>query len=142
MKTHQIVRNEPLLYIVQPKLEPTVSYMQKSFKAQRNSSEKIEEDHRVNETHLTEAEQVLQEHKKTKLFQEMTLEEKLQFLTKLPNQLSSIKCKLVTKKGDYKGFICEYTNEYVVFQIEKGDKINIPVKQIVSISLIGLGKDK
>jgi hypothetical protein len=142
MKTHQIVQNEPLLYIVQPKLEPTVSYMQKTFKGQRNRSEKIAGDHRNNETHLTETEQVLKEHEKTKLFQEMTLEEKLQFLTKLPKELSSIKCKLVTKKGDYKGLICEYTNEHVVFQIEKGDKMNIPVKQIVSVSLIGLGKEK
>ncbi|MBA2874951.1 CotO family spore coat protein [Thermaerobacillus caldiproteolyticus] len=142
MKTNQVVRNEPLLYIVQPKLEPTVSYMQKSFKEEKKSSEKVEKDDRIHETDLKDVEQFFQENVKTKLFQDMDLEEKLQFLTTLPNQLSSIKCQLATKKRNYKGFICEYKNEHVIFQTEKHDKVNIPVEQIVSISLIGLGKEK
>lgn len=121
-----IVPNEPLLYIVQPKLEPKVSYMQQSFQAKKA----------LNRANKFEQKQI-----HPKQFQEMTLEEQVQFLTKLPNQLSAIKCKIVTKKGEYQGFISEYRNGHVKFQIEKGDKITIPFKQIVSVSLIGFGKE-
>ncbi|MCZ0756156.1 CotO family spore coat protein [Anoxybacillus sp. J5B_2022] len=120
----QIVPNEPLLYIVQPKLEPKTSYMQQLFQAKKAAN-------RANK---------LEAVMNTKQFQEMTLEEQVQFLVKLPQQLSPIKCKIVTKKGEYQGFISEYRNGHLRFQMEKGEKITIPFKQVVSVSLIGFAK--
>lgn len=111
----QSVPNEPLLYIVQPKLEPKTSYMQQLFQAKKTVSRP----------------------RGMKPFQEMTLEEQVQFLVKLPQQLAT-KCKMVTKKGEYEGFIAEYRNGHIKFQIDKGEKITIPFKQVESVALIGL----
>ncbi|WP_027408903.1 CotO family spore coat protein [Anoxybacteroides tepidamans] len=128
----QAVPNEPLLYIVQPKLEPKVSYMQQSFQAKKYAPQRASKGKRGEDE---------QKSIHSKQFQEMTLEEQIQFLTKLPNQLSKIKCKLTTKKGEHKGFVLEYKNGHVRFQIEKGKQINIPFNQIISVSLIGFGKE-
>lgn len=113
----QRVPNEPLLYIVQPKLEPKTSYMQQLFQAKKTANRTRER----------------------KQFQQMTLEEQVQFLVKLPQPLAT-KCKMVTKKGAYEGFIVDFRNGHIKFQIEKGEKITIPFKQVESVSLIGLAK--
>ncbi|KXG10194.1 hypothetical protein AT864_01755 [Anoxybacillus sp. P3H1B] len=129
----QSVPNEPLLYIVQPNLEPKVSYMQQSFQAKKPRSSQ--------QTGIAEWGEDAQKQGKQKQFQEMTLEEQIQFLVKLPNQMSRIKCHLVTRKGEYKGFILEYRNGHVKFQTDRGNKFTIPFNQIDSVTLIGFSKD-
>ncbi|WP_044748659.1 CotO family spore coat protein [Aeribacillus alveayuensis] len=130
MKTHQAVPNSPLLYIVQPKLEQAVTYMQETFIGHTKKAKK-----------LTERE--LRKTFETKDFQEMTLGEKLNFLANLPAHLSKIKCNLIVDNKNYEGYIVEYKDKQVIFQTAKDNKrVTIPLEKIVSLTLIGLGEEQ
>ena len=139
MKTHQAVPNSPLLYIVQPKLEQSVTYMQKTFIGHTEKIKKqTEEPQSVKET-----ERDLRETFKTKDFQEMTLGEKLNFLSNLPAHLSNIKCSLVMDNKNYEGYIVGYKDKQVIFQTAKERKrVTIAEENIVSLTLIGLGEEQ
>jgi|GEM_PF-722929 len=135
MKKNETVLNVPLLYIVQPRLEPTVSHMQMSY---RENTQKGEVKLKATPGFDKEIERrtVRNEFKQ---FQEMELDEQLRFLANLPNRLAHLKCKLVTKNGEYEGILRGYDRDVVLFLDIANDKqLEISVQQIVSITLIGL----
>jgi hypothetical protein len=132
MKTHQAIPNSPLLYIVQPKLKQTVTYMQETFIGHTEKAKKQT---------AKETETELRGTFETKDFQEMTLGEKLNFLANLPAHLSNIKCNLVMDNKNYEGYIIEYKDKQVIFQTAKDNKrVIISPEKIVSLTLIGLGE--
>jgi hypothetical protein len=134
MKTQHAVPNSPLLYIVQPKLEQAVTYMQGTFIGHTEKAKKQT---------AKETKRELRETFETKDFQEMTLGEKLNFLANLPAHLSNIKCSLITDNKNYEGYIIGYKDKQVVFQTAKDRKrVTISRENIVSLTLIGLEEEK
>ncbi|MFC4184246.1 hypothetical protein [Saccharococcus thermophilus] len=72
MKRRDIMENEPLLYIVQPKLERAVAYMQRTFKSKAAIEQKMKQkSERENDEMVQENLNQQQE----KQFQQMSLEE-------------------------------------------------------------------
>ncbi|RAK15357.1 spore coat protein CotO [Anoxybacillus vitaminiphilus] len=129
MKTHQAVPNSPLLYIVQPKLKQTVTYMQETFIGHAEKDKKQTQE--------------AQETFATKEFQKMTLGEKLNFLANLPAHLANIKCNLIMDNTNYEGYIIEYKDKQVVFQTAKdNERITLLPEKIVSLTLIGLEEEQ
>lgn len=123
MERRDMVENEPLLYIVQPKRDRAVAYMQRTFQSsaavgQRTGSEELAE-------------------QQEKQFQQMTLEEQLSFLANLPAHLSNIKCKLISTNGEREGIIRQYDGMEIVMDTAFGEAV-IPRKEVVSLALIGL----
>jgi hypothetical protein len=139
MKRSDIVENEPLLYIVQPKLERTVAYMQRTFQSKAAVKQKPE---RKSEW---ESDEIVQENlnqQQEKQFQQMSLEEKLSFLANLPAPLSHMKCKLVSTDGEKEGLIRKYDGTEITIDTASGT-FAIPRKEVVSVALIGLsGKEE
>ncbi|SFA42992.1 hypothetical protein SAMN05192569_100545 [Parageobacillus thermantarcticus] len=128
MERRDMVENEPLLYIVQPKLDRVVAYMQRTFQSraavgQRTRSEEL-------------AEKNLDQQQE-KQFQQMSLEEQLSFLANLPAHLSNIKCKLISTNGEREGIIRQYDGMEIVMDTAFGEAV-IPRKEVVSLALIGL----
>jgi hypothetical protein len=139
MKTKQAVPNSPLLYIVQPKLKQTVTYMQKTFIGHTGKAKKQTEESQT----VKETEGHLRKTFETKDFQEMTLSEKLNFLANLPAHLSNIKCNLIVGNKNYEGYIIEYKDKQVIFQTAKdNERVTISTEKIVSLTLIGLGEEQ
>ncbi|MBA2872142.1 hypothetical protein HNQ85_002432 [Anoxybacillus calidus] len=139
MKTHQAVPNSPLLYIVQPKLKQTVTYMQETFIAH---TEKVKKQTEESQT-IKETEGHLRKAFETKGFQEMTLGEKLNFLANLPAHLSKIKCNLIIDNKNYEGYIIEYKDKQVIFQTAKdNERVTISTEKIASLTLIGIGEEQ
>lgn len=128
MERRDMIENKPLLYIVQPKLDRVVAYMQRTFQSraavgQRTGSEEL-------------AEKNLDQQQE-KQFQQMSLEEQLSFLANLPAHLSNIKCKLVSANGEREGIIRQYDGTEIVMETAFGRAV-IPRKEVVSLALIGL----
>jgi hypothetical protein len=134
MKRNDIVENEPLLYIVQPKLERTVAYMQRTFKS------KAAVEQQTKQKSEWKSGEIVQENLKPqqeKQFQQMSLEEKLSFLASLPAPLSHMKCKLVSIDGEKEGIIHKYDGKEITIDTVSGTFV-IPRKEVVSVTLIGL----
>ncbi|EZP78834.1 hypothetical protein H839_03161 [Parageobacillus genomosp. 1] len=136
MKRSDIVENEPLLYIVQPKLERTVAYMQRTFKSKAPVKQELK--------HKSEWEngEIVQENlnqQQGKQFQQMSLEEQLSFLASPPASLSHVKCKLVSIDGEKEGIIRKYDGTEITIDTVSGTFV-IPRKEVVSIALIGLSR--
>jgi hypothetical protein len=128
MERRDMIENKPLLYIVQPKLDRVVAYMQRTFQSraavgQRTRSEEL-------------AEKNLDQQQE-KQFQQMSLEEQLSFLANLPAHLSNIKCKLVSTNEEREGIIRQYDGTEIVMETAFGRAV-IPRKEVVSLALIGL----
>jgi hypothetical protein len=139
MKTNQAVPNSPLLYIVQPKLKQTVTYMQKTFIGHTEKTKKKTQESQI----VKETEGHLRKTFETKDFQKMTLGEKLNFLANLPAHLSKIKCNLIIDNKNYEGYIIEYKDKQVIFQTAKdNERVTISTEKIVSLTLIGLGEEQ
>ena len=134
MKRRDIVENEPLLYIVQPKLERAIAYMQQTFKSKAT----IEQSEWGNGEIVQENQTRQQE----KQFQQMSLEEQLSFLASLTEPHSHMRCKLVSKGGEKEGIIRKYDGTEITIDTVSGTFV-IPRKEVVSVTLIGLsGKEE
>jgi hypothetical protein len=131
MKRRDMVENEPLLYIVQPKLERVVSYMQKTFKSKKAVEKKMGHENEWGH------EEIVQEQEKQ--FQQMSLEEQLSFLANLPEHFSNIKCKLVSTDGEREGIIRKYDKTEIIMDTAFGEVV-IPRKEVVSLTLIGFSE--
>jgi hypothetical protein len=131
MKRRDMVENEPLLYIVQPKRERVVSHMQKTFKSKKAVEKKTEHENEWGH------EEIVQQQEKQ--FQQMSLEEQLSFLANLPEHLSNIKCKLVSTDGEREGIIHKYDKTEIIMDTAFGEVV-IPRKEVVSLTLIGFSE--
>jgi hypothetical protein len=135
MKRSDIIENEPLLYIVQPKLERTVAYMQRTFKSKAavEQNQKERQNGEMVQEHLNQQQE--------KQFQQMSLEEQLSFLASPPASLSHVKCKLVCIDGEKEGIIRKYDGAEITIDTVSGAFV-IPRKEVVSVALIGLSREE
>jgi hypothetical protein len=136
MKRRDMVENEPLLYIVQPKRERVVSHMQRTFKSKAITKQRTEHE---NEWEREELAQENLDQQQEKQFQHMSLEEQLSFLSNLPTNLSNVKCKLISKDGEREGIIRKYDGKEIIMDTAFGEVV-IPRKEVVSLTLIGLSE--
>jgi hypothetical protein len=136
MKQSDMVENEPLFYIVQPKRERVVSYMQRTFKSKAIIEQKTEHE---NEWEHEELGQNNLDQQQEKQFQQMSLEEQLSFLANFPTHLSNVKCKLVSTDGEREGIIRKYDGTEIVMDTAFGE-VAIPRKEVVSLTLIGISE--
>lgn len=128
MERRDMVENKPLLYIVQPKLDRVVAYMQRTFQSRAAAGQKVRSKG-FDEKNLDQQQE--------KQFQQMSLEEQLSFLANLPAHLSNIKCKLISTNGEREGIIRQYDGTEIIIDTVFGEDV-IPRKEVVSLALIGL----
>ncbi|WP_243385681.1 spore coat CotO family protein [Bacillus kexueae] len=121
MKKHQSHQNPPLMYIIQPDLEPIFSSMQKSYIAKRKPQGKKEK-------------KATQAKPSTSSFHTLSIDQKINTLLHLPKGLEHVSCNIVTKeKETIKGRLDRLEEGYIYINDQK-----IKVEEIEDIQLIGL----
>lgn len=125
----KLVRNSPLLYIIQPQISEIDVKMQNYFVVKPNIEEKKQ---------LSSNDKIEETPKQPKLnFKEMSVEEQLEFLTKLPEKVKPIKCQFKTNVKDYKGIIVSQQEDIVEIKTElQKDNIQLKIEEIISISML------
>ncbi|USK34841.1 spore coat CotO family protein [Bacillus sp. F19] len=135
MKKHQSVKNPPLLYIVQPELEPVLTSMQKTYVLRKDlpaETAAVPEEPVLSEEVKAES-AMLKEKRLTKplhSFNDLTNKEKIELLLNLPERLSSLNCSISTNVKTHIGKVTEYKDECVLINGEK-----IPLNEIQAITL-------
>lgn len=119
----RLANNEPLLYINQPSLSKPKSYMQTEFdsKGERPSE------------HASKNNEALQTS-----FKQLSMEEKIDYLVKLPRELFQMKCQVSTKDKTYYGMIKQRDDQGIEMIHSGKQEVSIQISEIKSITLIGL----
>jgi len=132
LKKHHSFKNTPLMYIIQPELEPIFSSMQKSY-VLKKKKKKVEKNQ---ERHVEKEEKIAVEIEKKPItsFSMLTNEQKIQTLLNLPESLKHISCNIRTKNDEsYFGKITECKDGYVTIDSNK-----VKFDDIENITLIGI----
>ncbi|WP_102028065.1 CotO family spore coat protein [Salirhabdus sp. Marseille-P4669] len=73
-----------------------------------------------------------------KAFKEMTIEEKLTYLSNLPNQMLTMKCEIMTEDKKYRGVVLSYENDIVTMKsLQRSGRVEIPANKIIDVRLKG-----
>lgn len=119
----QLATNEPLLYVEQPELQRPKIKMQSEFISE-------EKDVQENETEQGDLAQTS--------FKNLSIEEKIQYLTEMPEDLFQMKCKFSTKDKTYFGRITESDTEMVEIIHSGRQRVTVNISELEQIQLIGL----
>lgn len=131
MRKQKVVETEPLLYIVQPKAMRAAAHMQETFTWTNRTQQTGDAPEQVEKEEEQRAFFVKKE------FQEMTLDEKLAFLTRLPAHLPPLKCQFATKEQRYEGVLKRCTATELTIADERGNETAIERAQLFSVMMIG-----
>ena len=153
MKKNQLMKRRPLLYIKQPEFDVAHSSMQKSYVQPKqkkeeqmplenslSSTEKNETDQREPGDENSKDQKTKENsNKKSTLFNDMNIEEKLHLLLDIPKHLQNVKCEVRTNKQTFKGYITDVKNGVVTMKgINSTNSATIDFEKIVSIRMLGL----
>lgn len=132
MKKHHSFKNTPLMYIIQPELEPVFSSMQKAYVLKKKSKKEVKNQEQHEEKRKKIEKEV--EKKPITSFSMLTNEQKIQTLLNLPESLKHISCNIRTTNDEsFFGKITEYKDGYVTIDSNK-----VKFEDIETITLIGI----
>ncbi|WP_042356456.1 CotO family spore coat protein [Bacillus rubiinfantis] len=78
--------------------------------------------------------------KPVKTFQEMNINEKIDYLLQIPKVLPPIPCVFYTKHENFQGYLNQFENNQVTIQFHNKATKEIPIDEISNIMMIGLKK--
>lgn len=71
-------------------------------------------------------------------FKDMTIDEKIAYLSNLPDHILRVKCEVQTENEAYKGIITDSIDDHVFIQVgRRSSSISIPYSEIISIRMLG-----
>lgn len=132
---------EPLLYIQQPHLKEPAAPMQDRYFGDYKKTKKREENlpPYMNRKGRGEDLESKKQRAGKKKFADMTILEKLAYLTNRSEYAPAVRCELITEsKQKYRGIIREKKQDIILFQPHhRKSPIEIAVKDIHAIHLLG-----
>ncbi|MRG87097.1 CotO family spore coat protein [Salinibacillus xinjiangensis] len=133
MSNEEKVSQKPLLYIVQPGIENVKATMQQYSvtKSEDTSSTKEAPTNTYDEPQSFEED-------RQKKFRDMTIEEKVNYLTSLPSQMPKMKCEVLCESGRYRGYVQSYEDEMVHMKtFHSPYRAEVNITEIENIRLLG-----
>jgi len=138
----------PLLYISQPQLKASQAPMQENYVGDYRKQRKIDASQAppMKKTQSKDKKKPSGDSSRTeeqqsskKKFMEMTITEKISYLTNRSEFAPSIRCEIMTaSKKKYRGIIRETEKEIVFLQLNnRKNRVEIAIKDIESIQLLG-----
>lgn len=165
-KKNKFARN-PLMYIQQPSISKPKARMQHSYQSSRQSAHKPEQNNQSqfpqdktstkrvtkrkpvtfeqkdasatdNDEEVSRPESENQSNNKEKVsFQDMTLEEKIDRLTKSKTHMvPKMRCAVSTETKTFRGIITDYVDKIVLMQVNR-KIVRIPFEDIKEIRMLG-----
>ncbi len=127
----------PLLYIVQP-TERVVEANMQSFASHKKAMKKESVATSSEQVNKEETDAVEDKHNERKSFKDMTIAEKLAYLTRLPNQMPKMKCEIIAGEKKYRGIVLQYDENIVTLKtFQRPSRVEIPFEDISDIKLKG-----
>jgi hypothetical protein len=75
---------------------------------------------------------------RVKSFKELSIEERLEYLINFPKVLPPVPCVFQTDSDKYHGYLTDYQDSVVTIQFHDQSTVNIPVKDLKDIVMIGI----
>ncbi|WP_411955191.1 CotO family spore coat protein [Alkalibacillus sp. S2W] len=118
----------PLLFISNPiQSEPEAKAQKQYYSLEETFSSKSE-----SESHATDATS------KRRKFHDMTIDEKLKYMTDMPVIMPKMKCEVITSNQIYVGTVEQCDDEQLVIRtVEQGFKVNMKRENIKDVRLKG-----
>ncbi|PFO06229.1 hypothetical protein COJ85_07780 [Bacillus sp. AFS076308] len=76
--------------------------------------------------------------KRVKPFKEMELLERLDYLINFPKVLPPVPCVFYTARGNFQGYLTEYTDQDVTIRFHNQTLKTIPLEQLTNVIMIGI----
>ncbi|PGV48037.1 CotO family spore coat protein [Bacillus sp. AFS037270] len=76
--------------------------------------------------------------KRVKPFKEMELLERLDYLINFPKVLPPVPCVFYTARGNFQGYLTEYTDQDVTIRFHNQTSKTIPLEQLTNVIMIGI----
>ncbi|WP_040979711.1 CotO family spore coat protein [Oceanobacillus jeddahense] len=138
----------PLLYISQPRLQESTAPMQENYvgdyrKQQKKNASQVPPKKKTqlkdNKTLSSENTHAKDQQSSKKKFMEMTIAEKINYLTNRSEFAPPIKCEIMTaSKKKYRGIIREKEKDTLFLQLyNRKNKVKIEIEDIENIQLLG-----
>ncbi|MFD1066016.1 CotO family spore coat protein [Oceanobacillus locisalsi] len=146
--TNKNKAQSPLLYISQPQLKESAAPMQEHYFGDSGRERKTDSSHvppvkkapsKPNRSHVDNAKPKEEQQSSKKKFMEMTISEKIDYLTNRSEFAPPIKCEVtVNSKKKYRGIIREKEKDILLLQLStRKNSIKIPMQDIENIQLLG-----
>ncbi|MFP7168810.1 CotO family spore coat protein [Terribacillus sp. 7520-G] len=141
MSKGKVRRQQPLLFIAQPKLDLPQAEMQQAYRTTKDDK-KVTTGDAESVTAVESAEEKPAEEtvRKTKKgdFKDLSISEKTRYLLNLPSQIPRMKCEIVTEENSFIGTISGIEEDVIQFKsIRRPFKREIKLSSVKDIKLLG-----
>ncbi|WP_175074343.1 CotO family spore coat protein [Terribacillus sp. AE2B 122] len=148
MSKEKVRRQQPVLFIAQPKLDLPIAEMQQAYRTAKGKKTEVVAAEEVTEEVKPEAvvpkEEVSPAKKKIAPsnrkvnFKDLLTAEKVDYLLNLPSQIPRMKCELVTTEGSLIGIIASIEGDLIQFKsIRRPFKREVKLEDILDIKILG-----
>ncbi|SDC79611.1 Spore coat protein CotO [Terribacillus halophilus] len=142
MSKEKVRRQQPLLFIAQPKLDLPKAEMQQAFRTTRDKKKEVKtDDVKPKPAGVSVEEVVVKEGvKKSKKgdFKDLSITEKTSYLLNLPSQIPRMKCEVITEENSFIGTISGIEEDVIQFKsIRRPFKREIKLSSVKDIKLLG-----
>ncbi|GAA0491985.1 hypothetical protein GCM10008986_17760 [Salinibacillus aidingensis] len=135
MSTNDKMAQSPLLYITQPRdVRVQASMQEYSVYKKKTQNQKKDPEQGEEKVSGEEAETKLEDKK----FRDMTVEEKISYLTRLPSQMPKMKCEVLTEDQRYRGLIQDFNDDTIRMRtVQKPYRVELSLSDIEDVKLMG-----
>ncbi|PAE15805.1 hypothetical protein CHH91_12660 [Virgibacillus sp. 7505] len=153
MSNEKVRRQQPLLFIAQPKLDLPKAEMQQAYRSAKGKKKEVLTEEEKQETAQIEEKRIAAARAEEKTqtaekkaaptskkvnFKELTTVEKIEYFLNLPSQIPRMKCEIVTSEGSLIGIISGREEDLIQFKsIRRPFKREVKIEDIRDIKLLG-----
>ncbi|MFJ6414271.1 CotO family spore coat protein [Terribacillus saccharophilus] len=151
MSKEKVRRQQPVLFIAQPKLDLPIAEMQQAYRTAKGKktevvAEEVTEEVKpeakseavVSKEEVSPAKKKIAPSNRKVNFKDLLTAEKVDYLLNLPSQIPRMKCELVTTEGSLIGIIASIEGDLIQFKsIRRPFKREVKLEDILDIKILG-----
>ncbi|HEY4601933.1 MAG TPA: CotO family spore coat protein [Cerasibacillus sp.] len=141
--------HNPILYVHQPNMKTPEAHMQNHSITRRESStmkkrqtrKAIPYRRRLTRPEMTDNDIEMSpiNTEESKSFQDMTINERLTYLSRNPKYTPKLRCEIIANEKKYRGIIQSFEDDTVVMIVQRR-RVSLSVADIMHVEMLGLGR--
>ncbi|PAD20431.1 CotO family spore coat protein [Terribacillus saccharophilus] len=151
MSKEKVRRQQPMLFIAQPKLDLPIAEMQQAYRTTKGKKKEVvaevvteekkpevKQEAVVPKEELSPAAKKIAPSNRKVSFKDLPTAEKVDYFLNLPSQLPRMKCELVTTEGSLIGIISSIEGDLIQFKsIRRPFRREVKLEDIRDIKILG-----
>lgn len=148
MSKEKVRRQQPVLFIAQPKLDLPKAEMQQAYLTAKGKktevvaaeevTEEVKPEAAVPKEEVSPAKKKIAPSNRKVNFKDLSIAEKVDYILNIPSQIPRMKCELVTTEGSLIGIISGIEGDLIQFKsIRRPFKREVKLEDIRDIKLLG-----